>query len=142
MPIESSQAAADLGSLPRYFSLKDCALFSLHEVYHFFGGDFRAVDVEGIAHGILADEVEDLHPLDAVLLVDEEVKLLPLLSHNVKTGALEDELAQSLQDADMDSQTGRVLCLYAPSMMQALFFKDGLLHAVLDRSFCCWVFLF
>lgn len=73
VPIKSSQTGADLGSLPRQFSLKYSPLFGLHEIYYFLGGNFRAVDIEGIAHRVLADEVEDLHPFDAVLLIDEEV---------------------------------------------------------------------
>lgn len=73
MPIKSSQTSTNLRRLPTNFTLKDRPLFSLHEIDDFLGWDLSTVDIEWIAHGVLTDEVEDLHAFDAVLLVDEEV---------------------------------------------------------------------
>ena len=104
MCVEVGETCADLSRVLGHFSLECCAFLGFHEIYDFLGGDFCAVDIEWVAHGVLADKVEDLHPFDAVLFVDEEVELLPLFSYHFETGTLEHELTQGLQDVDMHSQ--------------------------------------
>jgi hypothetical protein len=104
MPVEGLQTRPYVGCLSHHLSLELAALLRLHEVSHFLGTDFCIVDVEGVPYGVLVDEVKHLHPLDVVLLVDEEVEFLPLLCDHVEARAFVDEVAEGLQDADVHPQ--------------------------------------
>ena len=102
--VETAQPVLYLGRFLDDFRLEPPALFGLHEVYDLLGADFCIIDEEGILHGVLLDEVYDFYPLDVVLFVDEKIQFLPLLCYDIEVCALVDELAQGLQDADVDSQ--------------------------------------
>lgn len=110
MAVKITQSCSDLGSFLYNLGSKSTSLFGFHEIDDFFGGDFSVVDGEGVSHGILVDEVEHFHTLDVVLLVDEEVQLLPLLSHDVELGALIHEVAHRLQHANVNSYSISCAC--------------------------------
>lgn len=96
VPIKTSQTPPNLRRLAPHLRLQLCPVLRLHKVDDFLGGNLCVIDIEGIAHGILTNEVEDFDSLNVVLFVDEEVELLPLFRHDVESRALEHEMAQSL----------------------------------------------
>lgn len=104
MPVKCTQSTSNFCCFPYHFFPKLLSFLSLHEIYDFLRGNLCIIEGKRIAHGVLADEIKSLEAFNVVLLVDEEIKLLPLFSNHLETRTLENELTQSLQDANVNTQ--------------------------------------